>query len=183
MSGTRSSARTVIGDVVPSRGAIAFAWGLTIVLFVVCFVAMQAFTMFLIAPIGAKPDPTSPTGLIWEAWASWVSIGISWLISLVFVTAGGGSGVVWHWAELRVIDGTGTQLSWARRALRPALVSAVVLACMAVLHENGGLLLGLSLVGIALATSLLAADRRGVVERALGLRDVAYGQVPAPDAA
>jgi hypothetical protein len=52
---------------------------------------------------------------------------------------------------------------------------------MALLHENGGLIVGLLIVGAALATSLLAADRRGVVERLMGLRDVAWGQVPATD--
>ena len=36
-------------------------------------------------------------------------------------------------------------------------------------------------MGTALGTALAAADRRGVMERVLGLRDVAYGQVPAPD--
>ena len=181
MSYAGSTGRTVVGDVVPGRGNIAFAWGLTVVLFVACFVAMQAFTLFVLSPFGAKPDPVDPNLVDFEPWVSLLALGISWFVSVVFVTAGGGSGVVWHWAEMRVVDGSGTQVSWLRRALRPGLLSALVLGSMAVLHENGGLLVGLLFVAVALVTSLLAADRRGVMEKVLGLRDVAYGQVPAPE--
>lgn len=181
MSGAASSARTVIGYVVPSRGAIVFVWGLSALLFLVCFVAMQAFTLFVLSPLGAKPDPADPTRVTYETWLALLALGISWFVSVVFITAGGGSGAVWHWAELRVVDSAGTQVRWLRRALRPGLLSAVVLGSMALLHENGGLIVGLLIVGAALATSLLAADRRGVVERLMGLRDVAWGQVPASD--
>ena len=39
--------------------------------------------------------------------------------------------------------------------------------------DGGGALIGIALVGTALGTALAAADRRGVMERVLGLRDVA----------
>ena len=175
-----SSRRTVVGDVAPSRGSIAFAWGLSTAVLALTFFATLVIAMLVLSPVGMKADPTNPLGVQWDAWASWVSLGIALLVGTVMVTAGGGgSGLVWRWAELRVQLVSGGQAPWVRRALRPFLLGAAVLGCLAVRHDNGGLLLGLVLVAIALGTSLAASDRRGVMERLLGLRDVAYGQVPA----
>jgi hypothetical protein len=57
----------------------------------------------------------------------------------------------------------------------------VLLGFLAIRHDGLGLALGVGLVLLALVSSLVAADRRGVVEKLLGIRDVAWGQVPAPD--
>jgi hypothetical protein len=96
------------------------------------------------------------------------------------VTAGGGSGLVWGRAELRALDASDQVASWSRRAARPFLLGAVIVACLAVRHDLAGLILGFGLVLLALASALAAPDRRGVMERLLGLRDVTWGQVPAP---
>lgn len=179
-----SSRRTVIGDVTPSRGSIAFAWGLTTAVLGLSFFATLVVAMLVLSPVGMQADPSNPLGVQWDAWASWLALGLALVVATVMVTAGGGgSGLVWKWAELRVQLASGAPAPWLRRALRPFLLGAAVIGCLALRHDSGGLLLGLVLVAIALGTSLAAADRRGVLERLLGLRDVAYGQVPAPDAA
>ncbi|MFC6237085.1 hypothetical protein [Longivirga aurantiaca] len=173
--------RTVVGDVVPGRGAIAFAWAVSIAVFGLSFVATLVVTMLLVSPVAMRADASNPLGVQWDSWASWLCLGLALLVGTLMITAGGGSGLVWKWAELRVLDGTGAVASWPRRALRPLVLGVVVLAVLAVRHDTGGALIGIALVGVALGTSLAAADRRGVMERALGLRDVTYGQVPAPD--
>jgi hypothetical protein len=174
-------ASTRLGQVTPGRGAIAFAWGLSAVVFSAVFFAILISVMFLVAPAAAHPDPSNPLGISWDGWASWVSLGAAWLLGVVMVTAGPGSGLVWKWAELSVVDASGRELGWLRRATRPGLLSAVVLAALAVRHDSGGLLIGVGLVLIALATSLVDRERRGVVEKLLGLRDVTWGLVPVED--
>ncbi len=173
--------RTVVGDVVPSRGAIAFAWAVSVAVFGLAFVATLVVSMLLVSPVAMRVDVSNPLGVQWDSWASWLCLGLALFVGTLMITAGGGSGLVWRWAELRVLDGSGAVASWGRRALRPMLLGAVVLAALAVRHDAGGALIGIALVGTALGTALAAADRRGVMERVLGLRDVAYGQVPAPD--
>ena len=175
-----SQQRTVVGDVAPSRGTIAFAWAVSTVVLGLTFTVVLVMAMLALSPVAMRSDPTNPLGVQWDAWASWVSLGIALLVGTVMVTAGGGgSGLMWRWAELRVQLASGAPAPWVRRALRPFLLGAAVLGCLAVRHDSGGLLLGLALVALALGTSLAAPDRRGVMERLLGLRDVAYGQVPA----
>lgn len=177
-----SSQRTVVGDVAPSRGTIAFAWAVSTVVLGLTFVCTLVIAMLVLSPVGMRSDPTNPLGVQWDAWASWLSLGVALLVGTVMVTAGGGgSGLMWRWAELRVQRVSGAPAPWIRRALRPFLLGAAVLACLAIRHDDGGLLLGVLLVAVALGTSLAAPDRRGVMERLLGLRDVAYGQVAAED--
>lgn len=176
-----STRRTVVGPVVPSRGAIVFAWAVSAAVFSAVFVATLVVSMLLIAPVGMRPDPSNPLGVQWDSWASWVCLGLSLLLGTVMATAGGGSGLVWSWAELRVLDGSGEVAAWPRRAARPFLLSGVLVACLAVRHDGLGLAIGVGVVLIALASSVAASDRRGVVEKLLGIRDVAWGQVPAPD--
>lgn len=176
-----SHGRTVVGDVAPSRGTIAFAWAVSAAVFALAFVATLVVSMLLLSPVAMRADASNPLGVQWDSWASWVCLGLALLVGVVMITAGGGSGLVWRWAELRVLDGSGAPASWPRRALRPLLLGAAFIGCLAVRHDTGGFALGLVLVAIALGTSLAAADRRGVLERMLGLRDVAWGQVPAPE--
>jgi hypothetical protein len=173
--------RTVVGPVVPSRGAITFAWAMSAAVFAAGFIATLIVSMLLIAPVGMRPDPTNPLGVQWDTWASWVCLGLSMLVGTLMATAGRGSGGVWAWADLRVLDGRGEVAGWPRRSARPLLLSAVVIASMAIRHDLLGVVLGVGLVLLALVSSLAATDRRGVVERLLGIRDVAWGQVPAPD--
>lgn len=180
MAGT-SGRTVVVGVVVPSRGAVAFAWAASTAVFALVFVATLVVSMLVIAPVGMRPDPSNPLGVQWDSWASWVCLGLSVLMGTVMATAGGGSGLVWAWAELRVVDGSGEVAAWPRRAARPALLALVLLACLSIRHDGLGLALGVGFVLLALVSSLAAADRRGVVEKLLGIRDVAWGQVPAPD--
>ena len=173
---------TRVGQVVPGRGSIAFAWGLSAVVFATAFIAFVICMMFVLLPVAVHPDSSNPLGLSWDGWASWVSVGVAWLLAIAMVTAGPRSGLVWAWAELSVVDGAGRELGYVRRASRPALVSGVALAALAVRHDPGGLLIGAALVLLALATSLLDAERRGVAERLLRLRDVTWGLVPVAEA-
>ena len=175
------SGSTRLGQVVPWRGTIAFAWGLSAAVFSFAFVAILICMMFVLSPAAAHRDASNPLGVSWDGWASWVAIGVAWLVAIAMVTAGPGSGMVWKWAELRVVDPAGRELGYLRRATRPALLSGVVLAVMSVRHDSGGLLIGVALVLVALATALLDDARRGVVEKLLGLRDVTFGLVPADD--
>ncbi len=173
---------TRLGQVVPSRGNIVFAWGLSAVVFATAFVAFLICMMFVLSPVAVHPDSSNPLGLAWDGWASWVSMGVAWLLGIAMVTAGPRSGLVWKWAELSVVDASGRELGYLRRASRPALLSGVVLAVLAVRHDTGGLLIGVALVLLALATTLYDSERRGVVERLLRLRDVTWGLVPAAEA-
>ena len=175
-----SQGRTVVGDVVPARGSIGFAWAVSSAVLALSFVATLVVMMLLLAPVAVHGDLDNPLGVQWDSWASWVSLGGALLVGTMMITAGGGSGLVWRWAELRVLDRSGADAGWVRRASRPLVLGAAVLACLSLLHDMTGLVLGIGLVVGALGTALLAPDRRGVVERLLGLRDVAWGQVPAP---
>lgn len=177
---TASTKRTVVGTVVPERGALAFAWGISAAVFALVFVATLVASMLLIAPVSVRPDPSNPLGVQWDSWASWVCLSLALLVGTLMVTAGGGSGLVWAWAELRALDSGDQVASWPRRAARPFLLGAVVVAFLAIRHDLVGLVLGVGLVLLALGSVLAAPDRRGAMERLLGLRDVAWGQVPAP---
>ena len=55
--------RTVVGDVVPSRGAIAFAWAVSVAVFGLAFVATLVVSMLLVSPVAMRVDVSNPLGV------------------------------------------------------------------------------------------------------------------------
>jgi hypothetical protein len=117
--------RTVVGDVVPSRGAIAFAWAVSLAVFGLARGHPRRLVL-LVSPVAMRVDVSNPLGVQWDSWASWLCLGLALLVGTLMIT-GGGSGLV---AVGRAAGArrSGAVASWGARALRPMLLGAVVLA-------------------------------------------------------
>ena len=152
--------------VAPSAGSWLTWWAADALIAAVAFIGTLLCVLVILSAWALHPGPGSIQARL-APWAVWLAVGLAYLAAVLALSLGKDHRSLGQTlAEVKSEDMSGRPAPWGRRALRIAVVLAVVLGLAMVQW-----LLAVVGVAVMVVVGLLSRRRRGPLARLAGLRD------------